>query len=95
MEILNDRVRDICKEFSVKKLSLVGSIARGDDGPESDVDLPVEFERKSSPLRQYIGTKERLKYLFHRKVDLIERSAMKNRRFESSVLQDEKVIYEA
>lgn len=95
MEIPLDMLRTICKECSVRKLSIVGSIARGDEGPESDVDLLVEFERQGSPLRQYMGTKERFEKLFHRKVDLIERSAMRNKRFEASVLQDEMVIYEA
>jgi hypothetical protein len=32
------------KRFRVKSISLFGSHARGDAGPESDVDLMVEFD---------------------------------------------------
>lgn len=95
MKIPSHAIADICKECSVKRLSLVGSYARGEEAPNSDVDLVVEFERRGSPLLQYMGTKERLEKLFDRKVDLIERRAIKNKGFMASVLEDEQVIYEA
>lgn len=33
-----------CREFKVKRLDLFGSLARGEETAESDVDLLVEFE---------------------------------------------------
>ncbi|MFP4032667.1 MAG: nucleotidyltransferase family protein [Desulfococcaceae bacterium] len=48
MEIHKEATADICKECSVKKLSLAGSPARGEDAPNGDVDLVVEFERRGA-----------------------------------------------
>ncbi len=95
MKIHREAIADICKECSVKKLSLAGSYARGEEAANSDIDLIVEFERRGSPLLQYMGTKERFEKLFNRKVDLIERQAIKNKHFMASLFEDEMVIYEA
>jgi hypothetical protein len=36
---------ELRSRYGVKSLALFGSVARGESGPESDVDLLVEFER--------------------------------------------------
>lgn len=35
---------DVCRHYGVKELSLFGSAARGEMGPESDMDILVEFD---------------------------------------------------
>jgi len=97
MNIPYNQIAEACRGFGIKRLSLVGSAARGDDRDDSDVDLIVEFERigRGSPLLQYMGAKERFEEVFHRKVDLIERTAIRNQRFLSSVLEDQVLLYEA
>lgn len=64
------------RSFGVKSLALFGSVARGEQGPDSDVDLLVEFNRRTGlfgliALQQYLenilncpvdlGTADRLK----------------------------------
>jgi uncharacterized protein len=44
VEIPDDKIADFCRRHGVKRLSLFGSILREDFGPESDVDVLVEFE---------------------------------------------------
>lgn len=39
-----DAVADFCRRNGILRLALFGSTLRGDAGPESDVDLLVEFE---------------------------------------------------
>ena len=39
---------ELCRRYRVKELSLFGSAARGEMGPESDVDIMVEFEPGSA-----------------------------------------------
>lgn len=34
----------LCRRYGVTELSLFGSAARGEMGPESDIDIMVEFE---------------------------------------------------
>ena len=35
---------EVCRRYGVKKLSLFGSSARGEMGPDSDIHTMVEFE---------------------------------------------------
>jgi uncharacterized protein len=44
VEIPDDKIADFCRRHGVKRLSVFGSILREDFGPESDVDVLVEFE---------------------------------------------------
>ena len=37
------RLREICERYGVVELAVFGSVARGEEGPESDVDVVVEF----------------------------------------------------
>jgi hypothetical protein len=36
--------KDLLKAFHVRSLSVFGSVARGEAGPDSDIDLLVDFE---------------------------------------------------
>ena len=65
------------KRFGVKKLSLFGSVARGDEKSDSDLDFLVELEHKS--FDAFMGLKEFLEDLFNRKVDLVLADALKPR----------------
>ena len=39
-----DSIREFCRRNKIRKLALFGSILREDFGPESDVDVLVEYE---------------------------------------------------
>ena len=69
--------RERLRELQVRELALFGSYARGDAGPESDIDFVVEFERTS--FDNYMGLKELLESLFGTRVDLVIKSAIKER----------------
>jgi hypothetical protein len=38
------KIAQFCKKHHIRKLSLFGSVLRDDFGPDSDVDVLVEFE---------------------------------------------------
>jgi uncharacterized protein len=63
--------------LGVVELALFGSHARGDAGPQSDVDFLVEFSEKS--FDRYMDLKDFLEQLLGRKVDLVLKSAIKKR----------------
>ena len=44
VEISRELLDDFCRRHRIRKLSLFGSVLRDDFGPESDVDVLVEFE---------------------------------------------------
>ena len=64
--------------FDVKSLALFGSLARDEAGPESDVDVLVEF-RNSATSANYFGLLFFLEDLLGRKVDLVTQGAVKPR----------------
>jgi len=43
---LEFKVDDICGKYGINYLGLFGSVARGEETPESDVDLLVKFDKK-------------------------------------------------
>ena len=55
--------------FGVKSISLFGSVIRDEAGPESDVDVLVEFEGAST-FDRYMGLKLYLEDLLRAQVDL-------------------------
>jgi predicted nucleotidyltransferase len=77
-----DHLRELCRKHRVKRLDVFGSAARGDDfDPErSDLDFLVEFEphQRKGLDDVYFELRDNLEALFGRKVDLVERSAIRN-----------------
>lgn len=69
---LNSRYPAIKKLFGVQKIGIFGSFARGDELPDSDIDIEVTFEQGADTYRNYIGLALYLEELLGgRKVDLV------------------------
>ena len=66
----------VCTPYGVRSLDLFGSIARGDSGADSDVDLLVEFDRPVG-LFQFFRVQRRLEAIVGRPVDLVMKDAIK------------------
>jgi predicted nucleotidyltransferase len=62
--------------LGVRSLDLFGSVARGDSGPNSDVDLLVEFAEPIG-LFHFFRVQKRLEQVLGRRVDLVMRNAVK------------------
>ncbi|MBP8822740.1 MAG: nucleotidyltransferase family protein [Flavobacteriales bacterium] len=78
-QYLLDRMRAakpaILAKYPIRSLAIFGSVSRSEDGPESDVDVLVEF---SQPVgMQFIRLAEELQALLGRKVDLVSRGGIK------------------
>ena len=59
------------RESGIRKLSLFGSVARGDAAPDSDVDLLAELDPQARiGLFRLVGLEQRLSDLLGRPVDL-------------------------
>ncbi len=64
----------------IRRVSLFGSVARGEAGPDSDIDLAVELDRdKHIGLFGLIALERRLGELLGRKVDLLPEPVEKKR----------------
>ena len=76
MDILRSHQAEL-REAGVKSLKLFGSVVRGEAGPESDIDILVEFFRPIG-LLAFVGLKHRLAELLGRPVDLVTPEALKS-----------------
>jgi predicted nucleotidyltransferase len=62
--------------MGVRSLELFGSVARGEAGPASDVDLLVTFDRPIG-LFHFVRVQRRLEAILGARVDLVMRDAVK------------------
>jgi uncharacterized protein len=67
------------KRFGVAKIGIFGSFVRGEERPESDVDVLVTFRNGEETFDHYMDCKFYLEDLFGRKVDLVMNGAIKPR----------------
>jgi len=65
------------KMYGVRRLGLFGSFARSTVNNKSDVDILVEFQKDKKLFDNYMELKFFLERLFHRKVDLVIKEALK------------------
>jgi uncharacterized protein len=70
LELLTAQSSKLKAKYSLKSLAVFGSMARGDDQEESDVDVLVTFEGKTT-FDNFMGLKLHLEDLFGRRVDLL------------------------
>ena len=96
IKIANDRVVDFCRRHHIKRLSLFGSALRDDFGPESDIDVLVEFEAGKTPsfFRLFDMEDELSAMLEGRKVDIRTPEDL-GRYFRERVLSEALVQYAA
>ena len=92
------RLAELCRRYGIERLELIGSFARGDAGPESDVDVLVTFRPGVRIGLEFVRLKEELEALLGRKVDLLTRAAVEgspNKYFRRFALRRTEAIYES
>jgi predicted nucleotidyltransferase len=89
-------LEDLCRRHHIRSLKLFGSALRDDFGPQSDVDLLVEFESGWVPgfLRLHTIADELSDLAQHRPIDLVTIGAL-NPRLRDRVLRDAEVLFAA
>ena len=70
VDIPEDTIADFCRRHHIRRLVLFGSILRDDFGPESDIDVLVEFDSDHIPGLAFFGMEQELAEILRRKVDL-------------------------
>jgi predicted nucleotidyltransferase len=94
LRIPKDRIASFCRERGIRRLAIFGSALRSDFGPDSDIDVLVEFEPERIPGLFGIARMERelSALLGGRKVDLRTPEDL-SRYFRQSVLYEAEVQY--
>jgi predicted nucleotidyltransferase len=84
----------LCRRYHVRRLSLFGSVLRDDFGPQSDIDVLVEFDAGRTPGFAFFRLEDELSALLGRRVDLNTRASL-SRHFRDRVLFDARDVYVA
>jgi len=74
--VLRTVLPELRQSWPIRSLALFGSVARGEAGPVSDLDILVEFEAPVG-LSEFLALEDKLSVLTDRRVELVSRRALK------------------
>lgn len=90
-----EQIKKICAELHLKRLDLFGSATTDNFGPDSDLDIIVEFKKdvNFNHFDSYFLLKKGLQDIFHRPIDIIVDGSIKNPYLKKNIAQTRKNIY--
>lgn len=87
------QIADFCRRNHIRRLCLFGSVLRADYGPDSDVDVLVEFEPGRTPGFHFISVQDELSEILGRRVDL-NTPACLSRHYRDEVIAEAEPLYD-
>lgn len=94
-ELPLEAIREVCRRYPIRELSLFGSAAAGDLRPDSDVDLLVDFDPAARiGFLALAEIREAFEDVLLRHVDLVPKRGLKPL-IRESVLQSAQILYAA
>ncbi len=94
IDIPTDKIAAFCRRNHIRRLALFGSVLRDDFGPDSDVDVLVEFEPGTQVGLAFFGMQDELSSMLGRSVDLNTEKCL-SPYFRDEVLAEAEVQYDA
>ena len=80
--------KEALNAFGVETIGVFGSVARGQDGPDSDVDILVDYDHQvTRGMFGFLELKEHIEDVLGRKVDLVMRNGL-HRRLRDRILDE-------
>lgn len=89
-----EQIAEFCRRNHIRRLALFGSVLRDDFGPDSDIDVLVEFEPGHVPGLRFFELEAELATILGRKVDL-NTPAFISPYFRQEVIDDSETEYAA
>jgi predicted nucleotidyltransferase len=93
---LRDKIIPVLEPYGVERIALFGSVVRGEEAPESDIDILVDFEeprKKPIGLFTWVELEEELEKRLGRKADLVSGKALKPR-IRPTIEREMVILYE-
>ncbi|TCJ40088.1 MULTISPECIES: nucleotidyltransferase family protein [unclassified Parafrankia] len=94
IDLRDGRIAEVCRRYGVAELSVFGSVARGDDTDDSDVDLLYVLAPDSTLGFEIVDLRDELEKIVGRHVDLVPKSRLKWV-IRDQVLAEARVLYAA
>ena len=93
-EGLKEKLAEVCQKNDIVFMAVFGSFVKGKQSPKNDVDIAIEFDKKSrKTLLDLVRIEEELTKIFGRKVDLGIFSSI-NPYIVEDIKREMRVIYE-
>ncbi len=92
VEEISEKIEDICREYAITLFAIFGSSARGDNRPDSDIDILVRFKEVKS-LLEIVHIQNEVSEVLKRKVDLVTEGSIPEK-LKKVIISDSIVIYE-
>jgi predicted nucleotidyltransferase len=93
IDIPQAAIRAFCQRHHIRRLALFGSVLRDDFGPESDVDVLVEFKPGHVPGWNIVAIEDELSDLLGRPVDLRTPEEL-SRHWRQQVVDSAQIVHE-
>lgn len=93
-EALGPQIAQLCCKYGIEELSVFGSVARGEDTADSDIDLLYVITPDNNLGWEWFDIYEEIEALLGRKVDLVPKSGL-HWVIRDRVLGDARVVYAA
>ncbi len=94
IKVPREKIAEFCHRYHIRKLAFFGSVLREDFGPDSDVDVLVEFESGHVPGLAFFAMQDELSKILGRKVDL-NTAGFISKYFRDEIMRESKVEYVA
>lgn len=82
-------ILSLASEYGARRIRVFGSVARGEERPDSDIDFLVDFPQGYDLFTQRLPLSEQLMKLTGRKVDLVPEHEL-NRHLRDAILKEAK-----
>ena len=83
----NQQIINYLKPYQPERVGIFGSWARGENGPESDLDILIKLSKPVS-LLTFTRMERELSEKLNVKVDLVSENALQNERLRQYILKD-------
>ena len=90
---IKEKVSPVMREYGIKHASIFGSVSRGDDRMNSDIDLLVELGNIPMGMFKYMEFIGKMENKLGRKVDLVTEGGA-SKFLKPYIMSDLKTIYE-
>jgi hypothetical protein len=86
------KIARVLRKYGIRRAGVFGSFARGEVGPESDIDVLVDTKETNMSALQYIGMAQELEDVVGRKVDLVKYDLIRPRLRERILKEEVRII---
>jgi len=89
---IREKISPVLNKYGIKRAAVFGSVSRGEDRPDSDVDLLIKLGDQPMGMFRYMRLIEEIENALGRKVDLVTEGSDKF--LKPYISKETKIVYE-